>query len=72
MTFYGLADSSLTGTEFGEVIELYVRREDAEQATRDVLEDEPSWEGDVSVVPVAFPFSAQLCGTHSTRAMATF
>jgi hypothetical protein len=37
VNFYGLADSRLIGTEVGEVIELYVRREDAEQALRDVL-----------------------------------
>jgi hypothetical protein len=36
----------------GEVIELSIRREDAEQALEDVLMDEPDLEGVVSVVPV--------------------
>ena len=52
MTFYGLADSSLTGADLGVVIELYVRREDAEQAFRDVLSDEPAWEGQLEIVPI--------------------
>jgi len=40
MTVYGLADSRLVGGALGEVIELYVRRQDAEQALEDVLTDD--------------------------------
>ncbi len=35
-----------------EVIELYGSREQAEHALRDVLEDEPEWEGMMEVVAV--------------------
>jgi hypothetical protein len=52
VTVYGLADSRLVGGALGAVIELYVRREDAERALEDVLTDEPHLEGVVSVVPV--------------------
>jgi hypothetical protein len=52
VTFYGLADSRLVGSELGEVFELFTCREDAEQALEDVLTDEPSWEGDISIVPI--------------------
>jgi hypothetical protein len=52
LTSYDLADSRLSGTGLGEVIELFVRREDAEQALRDLLSDEPTWEGVVSIVPI--------------------
>lgn len=52
MTVYGLCDSRLIGGALGEVIELYVRREHAEQALRDALADEPSWEDELSVVPI--------------------
>jgi hypothetical protein len=52
VTFYGIADSRLVGSELGEVIELYVRREDAEQALEDVLTDEPSWASELRVIPV--------------------
>jgi hypothetical protein len=59
VTFYGLADSRLVGTELGEVIEVYVRREDAEQALRDVLRDEPEWEGELGIVAVELNPSMQ-------------
>lgn len=55
MTLYGLADSRLVGHELGEVIELYVRREDAEQALRDVVADEPSWAGELYLVTIPSP-----------------
>jgi hypothetical protein len=55
MTLYGLADSRLAGDELGEVIELYVRREDAEQALRDVITDEPTWAGDLYLVTIPVP-----------------
>jgi hypothetical protein len=46
---YGLADSRLAGSELGEVIELFVRRE---RALADVLADEPTWRGQLSVVTI--------------------
>jgi hypothetical protein len=54
VTFYGLADSSLVGTELGEVFEIHVRREDPEASLRDVLADEPGWAGLLSVVGIEF------------------
>jgi hypothetical protein len=45
------ADSRLAGSQLGEVIELFVRRED-ERALADVLADEPTWNGQLSVVSV--------------------
>ena len=52
MTFYALTDSRLAGSELGEVVEFYLTREKAEAALRDVLSDEPDWEGEISVVEV--------------------
>jgi hypothetical protein len=49
---YGLADSRLAGSELGEVAELFVRREDAERALREVLADEQTWSRDVRVVEI--------------------
>jgi hypothetical protein len=50
--FYGLADHRMTGSELGEVIEFYASQQEAEQALREVLADEPKWEGDLGVVTV--------------------
>ena len=44
---WGLADRFVD-----EVIELYRSREQAERALRNVLTDEPEWEGMIEVVPV--------------------
>jgi hypothetical protein len=52
MTFYGLADYRLAGSELGEVIEIYPSLEEAEQALRDVLADEPDLVSHLNVVPV--------------------
>ncbi len=52
MIFYGLADSRLVGTELGEVIEMFASREQAEDALRQVLADEPSFQGVLGVVEV--------------------
>jgi hypothetical protein len=41
MRFYGLVDRRLIGSELGEVVELFASREEAEDALRQVLEDEP-------------------------------
>ncbi len=52
MTFYGLTDARLVGSELGEVVEFFGSREDAEEAPRQVLTDEPDWDGEVAVVEV--------------------
>ena len=57
MTFYGLADYE--DRDFGEVIEFYCSREEAEAALLEVLRDEPEWEGELSVIAVELPFSLQ-------------
>jgi hypothetical protein len=57
MTLYGLADYRLR--EFGEIIEFYVSREDADAALTDALRDEPAWAGELGVVPVEFTLSLQ-------------
>jgi hypothetical protein len=44
---WGLADRFVD-----EVIETYRSREQAERALRNVLRDEPDWEGMMEVVPV--------------------
>ena len=51
MTFYGLADYRHTRSELGEVVELFALRGAADQALEEVLRDEPSWAGQLSVVP---------------------
>jgi hypothetical protein len=56
-TLYGLADYRLN--DFGEIIEFYVSRDEADTALRDVLTDEPTWVGELGVVPVEFPISLQ-------------
>ena len=50
MTFYGLADYRLN--DFGEVVEFYASREQAEEALRDVLRDEPDWKRFIRVAEV--------------------
>jgi|tagenome__1003787_1003787.scaffolds.fasta_scaffold19106247_1 hypothetical protein len=55
MTFYGLADYRLR--IYGEIIEFYSSREDAEAALTDVLTDEPTWAGELGVVAIDFPYS---------------
>jgi hypothetical protein len=52
MTVYGLADSLLASTELGEVFELFVEREQAAQALRDVLRDEPEWVDRIRLVEI--------------------
>ena len=47
---WGLADYFVD-----EVIELYRSREQAERALREVLTDEPEWEGMMEVVPIPGP-----------------
>jgi hypothetical protein len=59
MTFYGLADYRLSGCELGEIIEFYSSQHEAEQALRDVLADEPEWQGELGVVAVELPVSAE-------------
>jgi len=57
VVLYGLADYRLN--DFGEVIEFYVSRDDADAALADVLRDEPEWFGELGVVRVEFPVSMQ-------------
>jgi hypothetical protein len=57
VTFYGLADYRLN--DFGEVIEFYGSQAEADAALRDVLTDEPEWEGELGVIAVEFAVSPQ-------------
>jgi hypothetical protein len=50
VTFYGLADYRLSGSDLGEVTEFYSSQQEAEEALRDVLADEPEWQGALGVV----------------------
>jgi hypothetical protein len=52
VTFYGLADYRMTGSELGEIIEFYSSQQEAEQALQDVLTDEPDWQRELGVVPI--------------------
>jgi hypothetical protein len=54
---YGLADRRLT--EFGQVIDFYISKREAEAALADVLTDEPDWAGVVGVVALEFSLSVQ-------------
>ena len=42
----------------GDVVELFTRREHAEQFLAECLADEPEWTGALSVEPLEFEFSA--------------
>jgi hypothetical protein len=57
VTFYGLADYRLN--DFGQVIEFYATRAEADAALRDVLTDEPEWKGELDVVAVEFDVYAR-------------
>jgi hypothetical protein len=48
---YGLADSDLVDARLGEVFELFVERDSAVEALRDILTDEPSWADRIRLVP---------------------
>jgi hypothetical protein len=50
MIFYGLADERLN--DFGEVVEFFGSREEAEAALRDVLRDEPDWKPIIGVAEI--------------------
>jgi hypothetical protein len=52
MTVYGFADTRLAGTPLGEVVELYVDRDEAERAVRDLLADEPAWQEHVRLIEI--------------------
>jgi hypothetical protein len=61
---YGLADRRLTAERpLRQVLEICGSRRAAEKALRDVLSDEPSWAGDISVLE--FPLVAFPLGTPS-------
>jgi hypothetical protein len=55
VTFYGLADYRLT--KYGEVLEFFVTRDEAEAALADVLQDEPEWADELGVVTIEFSFN---------------
>ena len=55
MRFYGLTDYRLG--EGGEAIELYDTLVEAEQAVRDVVNDEPEWAGFIGVEVIEFDVS---------------
>jgi hypothetical protein len=57
VTCYGLADYRLR--DFGEVIEFYASRKEADAALRDVLIDEPDWVGELGVELIRFEVSLQ-------------
>jgi hypothetical protein len=57
VTFYSLADYHLR--DFGEIIEFFLCREEADAALRDVLRDEPEWAGQLGVMPIEFALSNQ-------------
>jgi hypothetical protein len=57
VTFYGLADYRLN--DFGEVFEFFNSQAEADTALRDVLKDEPQWEGELGVIAVEFAVSPQ-------------
>jgi hypothetical protein len=52
LIFYSLADPRLAGTDLGEVIEFFPTRGLAEQAMREVIADEPDFEGTLEVVEI--------------------
>jgi hypothetical protein len=57
LTFYGLADYRLN--DFGEVIEFYASRQEANAALEDVLRDEPEWQGELGIISIEFTLSPQ-------------
>jgi hypothetical protein len=57
VTCYGLTDYRLAGSELGEVIEFYSSREEADEALREVLADEPEWEGELGIEVVELGLS---------------
>jgi hypothetical protein len=63
MILYDLTDYRLR--DFGEVIEFYASREEAEKALSDVLRDEPAWQGELGVVPVSL---RSRCSSSAQRA----
>ena len=58
MILYGVRDARLDGDVLGDVVELFLRREDAEQFLGECLTDEPEWADVLSVEPLEFEFSA--------------
>ena len=58
MILYGVRDARLDGNVLGDVVELFTRREDAEQFLAECLADEPEWADVLSVEAVEFEFSA--------------
>ena len=58
MQLYGVRDALAEGDILGDIIELFIRREDAEQFLAECLADEPKWAYALSIEPLEFDFSA--------------
>ena len=58
MQLYGVRDALAEGDILGDIVELFIRREDAEQFIAECLVDEPGWAGVLWVEPLEFEFSA--------------
>lgn len=50
LRMWALADRSLAPTRVGQTVGLYPTREEAEEALREVLADEPGWRDDLNVL----------------------
>lgn len=59
MTFYGLADYRLSGSELGEVIEFYLSRDEADQAPLRGTRRRAGMDGQFGVEMVELPVSLQ-------------
>ena len=55
---YALRSALLGGDALGDVVELFVRRKDAEQFVAECLAEEPGWADVLSVEPLELEFSA--------------
>jgi hypothetical protein len=53
VTFWGVADYWL-----GKYLEIFAKREEAEEMLAECLFDEPEWATELEVVPIKFDFSA--------------
>ena len=49
---YGVRSALLEGDRLGDVVELFLRREDAERFLADCLADEPEWTDVLGIVEI--------------------
>ena len=54
---YGVRSTLLEGDPFGDVVKLFVRREDAERFLADCLADEPEWVTELAIVEIELALS---------------